>query len=95
MEQAAKPTGKNALKNTNLISKPTDSPTTGNFTLYPIRNEEVIKTIGVTKYSVLKRKMNAVKELYNAETDLQKLLQETKQNTPTKTSETGLADQKG
>ncbi len=66
----------------------------------PIRNEEVIKTIGVTKYSILKRKMQAVKELYNAEVDLQKFLQETKQNTPAKTSETvseaqDSVDQKG
>ena len=66
----------------------------------PIRNEEVIKTIGVTKYSILKRKMQAVKELYNAEIDLQKFLQETKQNTPAETSEIVLeaqdsVDQKG
>ncbi len=68
---------------------------TNNEKLYaaPIRNEEVIKTIGATKYSILKRKMNAVKELYNAETDLQRLLQEIKSNSPTKTSETVLAAQ--
>ena len=53
----------------------------------PIRNEEIIKTIGATKYTILKRKMDAIKELYNAEADLQRLLQETKQNAPTKTSE--------
>jgi predicted transport protein len=44
--------------------------------------------------------MQAVKELYNAEIDLQKFLQETKQNTPAKTSEIVLetqdsVDQKG
>jgi len=59
----------------------------------PIRNEEVIKTIGVTKWAIMKRKMNAIKELYNAEADLQRLLQDTKQNAPTKTSETVLAAQ--
>ena len=59
----------------------------------PIRNEEVIKTIGVTKWAIMKRKMDAIKELYNAEADLQKLLQETKQNTPIKTSETVLLAQ--
>jgi predicted transport protein len=59
----------------------------------PIRNEEVIKTIGVTKWAILKRKMDAVKELYNAEVDLQRLLQETKQNAPNKTSETVLLAQ--
>jgi hypothetical protein len=59
----------------------------------PIRNEEVIKTIGVTKWAILKRKMDAVKELYNAEADLQRFLQETKQNAPNKTSETVLLAQ--
>ena len=59
----------------------------------PIRNEEVIKTIGVTKWAIMKRKMDAVKELYNAEADLQRLLQETKQNAPIKTSETVLVPQ--
>jgi predicted transport protein len=59
----------------------------------PIRNEEVIKTIGVTKWAILKRKMDAVKELYNAEADLQRFLQETKQNAPIKTSETVLVAQ--
>jgi predicted transport protein len=59
----------------------------------PIRNEEVIETIGVTKWAILKRKMDAVKELYNAEADLQRLLQETKQNAPIKTSETVLVAQ--
>ena len=58
-----------------------------------IRNEEVIKTIGVAKWTIMKRKMDAVKELYNAEADLQRLLQETKQNAPIKTSETVLVDQ--
>src|SRR5208283_1133860 len=59
----------------------------------PIRNEEVIKTIGVAKWAILKRKMDAVKELYNAEIDLQRFLQETKQNAPNKTSETVLVAQ--
>jgi len=59
----------------------------------PIRNEEIIKTIGATKWAILKRKMDAIKELYNAETDLQRLLQETKQNAPIKTSETVLLAQ--
>jgi len=59
----------------------------------PIRNEEVIKTIGVTKWAIMKRKMDAVKELYNTEADLQRFLQETKQNTPIKTSETVLVAQ--
>ena len=59
----------------------------------PIRNEEVIKTIGVTKWTIMKRKMDAVKELYNAEADLQRFLQETKQNVPIKTSETALVTQ--
>jgi len=59
----------------------------------PIRNEEVIKTIGVTKWAILKRKMDAIKELYNAEADLQRLLQETKQSAPNKTSETALVAQ--
>ena len=59
----------------------------------PIRNEEVIKTIGVTKWTIMKRKMDAVKELYNAEADLQRFLQETKQNAPIKTSETVLVAQ--
>ena len=59
----------------------------------PIRNEEVIKTIGVAKWAIMKRKMDAVKELYNAEADLQRLLQETKQNAPIKTSETVLVAQ--
>jgi len=59
----------------------------------PIRNEEVIKAIGVTKWAIMKRKMDAVKELYNAEADLQKFLQETKQKIPIETSETVLVDQ--
>ena len=59
----------------------------------PIRNEEVIKTIGVTKWTIMKRKMDAVKDLYNAEADLQRFLQETKQNVPIKTSETVLVAQ--
>ena len=58
-----------------------------------IRNDEVIKTIGVTKWTIMKRKMDAVKELYNAEADLQRFLQETKQNVPIKTSETVLVAQ--
>ncbi len=58
-----------------------------------IRNDEVIKTIGVTKWTIMKRKMDAVKELYNAEADLQRFLQETKQNVPIKTSETALVTQ--
>src|SRR5208337_3086172 len=58
-----------------------------------IRNDEVIKTIGVTKWTIMKRKMDAVKELYNAEADLQRFLQETKQNIPIKTSETALVTQ--
>ena len=59
----------------------------------PIRNEEIIKTIGATKWAIMKRKMDAIKELYNAEADLQRLLQETKQNAPIKTSETILVAQ--
>lgn len=58
-----------------------------------IRNDEVIKTIGVTKWTIMKRKMDALKELYNAEADLQRFLQETKQNVPIKTSETALVTQ--
>ena len=58
-----------------------------------IRNDEVIKTIGVTKWTIMKRKMDAVKELYNAEADLQRFLKETKQNVPIKTSETALVTQ--
>ena len=66
----------------------------GKLCVTPIRNEEVIKTIGVTKWAIMKRKMNAIKELYNAEADLQKLLADTKQNTPTKPSETVFGSQK-
>ena len=60
----------------------------------PIRNEEIIKTIGATKWSILKRKMEAVKEGLTMQRPTCKgFCKEIKKNAPIKTSKTVLVAQ--